>query len=308
MHKKLAAGIMAAVAAVGLVGCSSATGAQKGVEVTGDFGTAATVSVSGDLDTSSLSSRELITGDGDTFNSDDNAEVGLTIYDPTAGSELAAYSTGYTTTTLSSYFPSLTDLLEGKTYGTRLSIVSTAADLTGEGNASTVLGMEDSDPLVTVVDLVDSVQTTDPELSDTFTDADFPTVTLDDSGTPTTTITTGVTPSTTQVKVIKEGDGDTVAAGDTVSVYYQLTRLRDGKQIETNYGDADNIYTTVADSEDSNGSIQGFVTAMVGQKVGSTVLAVIPPSEAYGSISGHTLQHEALVFVLTIDSTAAATE
>lgn len=304
VHKKLAAGIMAAVAAVGLVGCSSSTGAQKGVEVTGDFGTAATVSVSGDLDTSSLSANELIAGDGDTFNSDDNAEVGLVIYDPTNSQELVTYSTSYTLDEWKDYLTPLADELNGKKFGTRLSIVSTASDLLGEGNASTYFSLEDSDPLVTVVDLVDSVQTTDPELSDTFTDADFPTVTLDDSGTPTTTITTGVTPSSTQVKVIKEGDGATVAEGDTVGFYYQLTRLRDGKEVETNYGDSSATSATA----DSSSLIDGFVKALVGQKVGSTVLAVVPPSEAYGSSDGSALQHEALVFVLTIDSTEAATE
>nr|WP_269453674.1 FKBP-type peptidyl-prolyl cis-trans isomerase [Pseudoclavibacter sp. 13-3] len=154
-----------------------------------------------------------------------------------------------------------------------------------------------------VVDVIGQVQTSDPELSDTFSDADFPTVTLDDSGNPTTTITTGISPKTTQVKVIKQGDGETVAEGNSVSFHYQLTKLRDGKQVESNYGG-----DAATSTADETGLIPGFVKALVGQKVGSTVVAVVPPSEAYGSSDGAVMQHETLVFVLTIDSTGPASD
>ncbi|KAB1643751.1 FKBP-type peptidyl-prolyl cis-trans isomerase [Pseudoclavibacter sp. CFCC 14310] len=299
VRKLLTAGVIAATM-VGLAGCSNGS---NGVDVTGDFGTAAAVSVSGDVDTSKVQVKTLIDGDGDTVGKDDNVEIGLALYDPTNQKDLSPYNTTSSLASWKQYFSSLPDQIDGKKIGTRLSITGSASDLLGAGNASSYFGLDDSAPLAMVVDVIGLVQSSDPELSDTFGDADFPTVTLDDSGNPTTTITTGVTPKTTQVKVIKQGDGETVAAGNSVSFHYQLTKLRDGKQVESNYGG-----DAASSTADESGLIPGFVKALVGQKVGSTVVAVVPPSEAYGSSDGAVMQHEALVFVLTIDSTGPASD
>ncbi|MCD7101034.1 FKBP-type peptidyl-prolyl cis-trans isomerase [Pseudoclavibacter sp. 13-3] len=299
MRKWLTAGVIA-VTMVGLAGCSNGS---NGIDVTGDFGTAAAVSVSGDVDTSKVQTKTLIDGDGDTVGKDDNVELGLALYDPTNQKDLSPYNTTSGLTSWKQYFSSLPDQIDGKKIGTRLSITGSASDLLGAGNASSYFGLDDSDPLAMVVDVIGQVQTSDPELSDTFSDADFPTVTLDDSGNPTTTITTGISPKTTQVKVIKQGDGETVAEGNSVSFHYQLTKLRDGKQVESNYGG-----DAATSTADETGLIPGFVKALVGQKVGSTVVAVVPPSEAYGSSDGAVMQHETLVFVLTIDSTGPASD
>lgn len=290
-----------AALAWGLVGCSSTP--NDAVTVTGDFGTAAAISVDGTLSPSGVTTKTLIQGDGDTIADDGNAEVGLAVYDPTNQQDLVTYSTSYSLDEWTQYFSPLADAVHGQQIGTRVSLVGQALDLVGEGNASSYFSLEDSDPLVVVADVIDAVQAEDPETTDTFTDADFPTVTLDDAGTPTTMITTGVTPSTTQVKVIKEGNGTVVAEGDTVSFNYQLTRLRDGKEIESDYGEDAASSTASAD-----GLIAGFAKAIVGQHVGSTVLAVVPPSEGYGDSDGSTLQHETLVFVFTVTDTTAASK
>ena len=47
--------------------------------------------------------------------------------------------------------------------------------------------------------------------------------------------------------------------------------------------------------------MKGFVTALAGQRVGSQVLAVLPPSEAYGATgSGSVPANATLVFVVDI--------
>ncbi|WP_262000771.1 FKBP-type peptidyl-prolyl cis-trans isomerase [Microbacterium sp. Mcb102] len=44
----------------------------------------------------------------------------------------------------------------------------------------------------------------------------------------------------------------------------------------------------------------GFQKALEGQKVGSQVVVVMPPSDGYGASEGHELQKESLVFVVDI--------
>ena len=89
MRKLLTAGVIAATM-VGLAGCSNGS---NGVDVTGDFGTTAAVSVSGDVDTSKVQVKTLIDGDGDTVGKDDNVEIGLALYDPTNQKDLSPYNT-----------------------------------------------------------------------------------------------------------------------------------------------------------------------------------------------------------------------
>ncbi|MFJ2505792.1 FKBP-type peptidyl-prolyl cis-trans isomerase [Microbacterium sp. NPDC087592] len=49
--------------------------------------------------------------------------------------------------------------------------------------------------------------------------------------------------------------------------------------------------------------VAGFQKALEGQKVGSQVVVVMPPSDGYGASEGHELQKESLVFVVDILAT-----
>lgn len=84
----------------------------------------------------------------------------------------------------------------------------------------------------------------------------------------------------TEVQPLIQGDGKTVKKGDTIDVTYTGATLKDGKVFDSsmNAGKA-----PVSFPIGEGGVIPGWDTGLVGQKVGSRVLLVIPASEAYGT-------------------------
>lgn len=126
----------------------------------------------------------------------------------------------------------------------------------------------------------------------------MPTVKLDDKGAPTVTIPDGDAPTETQVAVLKQGDGTTVGAGDLVVVQYLGVKWSDGKEFDSSWS------RDAAPAQfQTTGVVAGFKKALEGQKVGSQVIVVMPPSDGYGASEGHELQKESLVFVVDILAT-----
>lgn len=126
----------------------------------------------------------------------------------------------------------------------------------------------------------------------------MPTVKLDDKGAPTVTIPDGDAPTETQVAVLKQGDGATVASGDLVVVQYLGVKWSDGKEFDSSWS------RDAAPAQfQTTGVVAGFQKALEGQKVGSQVIVVMPPSDGYGASEGHELQKESLVFVVDILAT-----
>lgn len=126
----------------------------------------------------------------------------------------------------------------------------------------------------------------------------MPEVKLDDDGKPTVTIPDGDAPASTQVAVLKQGDGATVASGDLVVVQYLGVKWSDGEEFDSSWS------RDAAPAQfQTTGVVAGFQKALEGQKVGSQVLVVMPPSDGYGASEGHELQNESLVFVVDILAT-----
>src|SRR5699024_8297168 len=104
---------------------------------------------------------------------------------------------------------------------------------------------------------------------------ELPKVTLNDEGKPSVTIPDRKPSGDFAMEVLKKGDGATVKDGDSVTVQYQGTNWRTGKVFDESWGDAPAQFGT-------DQVISGFTKALVGQKVGSQVVAVIPPKDGYG--------------------------
>ena len=85
---------------------------------------------------------------------------------------------------------------------------------------------------------------------------------------------------TTEVQPLIEGDGKKVKKGDTIDATYTGATLKDGKVFDSsmNAGKA-----PVSFPIGEGGVIPGWDKGLVGQKVGSRVLLVIPAKEAYGT-------------------------
>ncbi|WP_231583794.1 FKBP-type peptidyl-prolyl cis-trans isomerase [Cellulomonas sp. A375-1] len=125
----------------------------------------------------------------------------------------------------------------------------------------------------------------------------LPTVTLADDGTPTVKAATGDAPTTLTVQPLIEGSGKEVEAGDNVLVHYSGV-LWDGTPFDDSWSrGAPFQVSSIGQAQ----VIDGWNEGLVGQKVGSQVLLVVPPDKGYGDKeSGSIPANSTLVFVVDI--------
>lgn len=124
----------------------------------------------------------------------------------------------------------------------------------------------------------------------------FPKVTLAADGTPTVKIPASKAPTTLKIAASKVGTGTTVKSGDSVTVQYQGVLWRTGQIFDQSWGKSPTTFATTQ-------VVKGFGDALVGQKVGSQVVAIIPPADGYGttgSTDGTIKGTDTMVFVIDI--------
>lgn len=187
--------------------------------------------------------------------------------------------------------------------GSRVVLVVPPADALGEeGNAQ--LGVAPTDSLVFVID-VNSADlprangTPQPDV------AGFPAVVLDENGVPGITVPSSAPPADFGVAVLKQGDGQTVAEGNQVVVHYTGVVWDSSVREPFDSSWSRGVPTTLRASEGSatvqDGVIKGFADALIGQQVGSQIIAVIPPELGYGEqANGQIPANSTLVFVIDI--------
>ena len=124
----------------------------------------------------------------------------------------------------------------------------------------------------------------------------LPVVNRATDGRPAVSIPKGSAPTKFKSGVVIEGKGDVVKAGDKVVVHY-TGYLWNGTVFDSTWEKGQPTTFTV----DEQHLIPGFVKALTGAKVGSQVIAVIPPSLAYGEAgSGSIPGNSTLVFVVDV--------
>ena len=89
---------------------------------------------------------------------------------------------------------------------------------------------------------------------------------------PTVTLPEGDLPTEFEKATLKKGDGPVVAAGDAVMVQYHGVSWNSGEVFDESWGAAPFSFST------TGGVVQGFADAVIGETVGSQVIAVLPPS------------------------------
>lgn len=266
--------------------CSAAApsgAASEAVKVEGKAGEPATVSFTSPLEVSTLQSTVVTKGTGDPIKSGDLISIALSAFNAEDGSQLG--SLGY----------------DGKTIlPQQISPDSGLAQLIGCASpgariVATFPATEDAGAQVYVVDLLGVVPDAawgDPQPPV----AGMPTVKLDSDGSPTVTIPKGDIPTTFSKATLKKGDGPVVAVGDTVLVQYHGVSWNSGDVFDESWGKKPFSFTV------GSGVVQGFSDAVTGETVGSQVIAVLPPSVAYGEgeINESDLKGQTLVFVVDI--------
>lgn len=263
------------------------------VQVTdGAEGEAPEVAFESPIEVETTQRTVLTEGEGDPLTDADSASIAYVILNGANGEVLE--TTGYDGQTISvpldgSVIAGLTDTLLCSTVGSR--VVGVIPPAEGFGDQGQQLGLETGDNIVVVADVVEP---TAPDLPapEEWTD-NLPTVDLE-SDPPVVTLPAGDAPAGLLLAVLEEGDGDEVTAADSPSLDYQGTSWSTREVFDQSYG-GDPIALP------ATGYVPGFSAAIIGQKVGSTLLVSIPAELAYGADpAAHQLGGQALLFLIQI--------
>ena len=193
-----------------------------------------------------------------------------------------------------------TEGLVGATKGARIAF--TIPPEKGFGSAGNEqLGVKGTDTIVVVADIAD-VHTPLAKIdgAQTAAPAGLPTVEFRNGPTkePTVTVPKSAAPTTTQQATLVQGAGATVQQGQTISAQYHGVLWKDGSVFDSSWQRGASADFPIG----VGGVIPGWDKTLVGKKVGSRVLIVIPPKDGYGDagsppkISGK----DTLVFVVDI--------
>jgi peptidylprolyl isomerase len=274
------------------VACSPSGPISEAVEVSGDFDTEPTTTFAAPVTVPALQRTVVIEGDGTEIQDGAQVNIHFTVYSGQTGNALDA--TGYqpsqvlpVTVDESALLPALVKTLRCAQVGDRIVSVVPPADAFGDTGNETI-GVDPGETIVFVVDVVSVVEPLQPNWT-----TDVPEVSFGEDGTPSVTLT-GEAPAELKLAVLEEGDGETVTALDAPQLDYQGTSWQTGEVFDESYGKQPiNLPVTQY--------VKGFTQALIGQKVGSTLLVSIPPELAYGADpDASPLGGQTLLFVIQI--------
>ncbi|MFJ3335821.1 FKBP-type peptidyl-prolyl cis-trans isomerase [Streptomyces sp. NPDC086766] len=168
--------------------------------------------------------------------------------------------------------------LAGKKVGSRVQMaVPPTWGYGKQGNPQA--GIKGSDTLVFVVDVVDTFNAKSSAKGKDVpqNDAALPKVgTNTDGQAPSVDVSKKPAPKKLVAEYVIEGDGEEVAADNTVLVQYKGVLWDSGKEFDSTYG------RHALTSFSLQQVVKGWAQGLTGKKVGSRVLIVIPPSLGYG--------------------------
>nr|WP_218869057.1 FKBP-type peptidyl-prolyl cis-trans isomerase [Leifsonia psychrotolerans] len=286
--------------------CTPAGTISDSVTVTGALNAAPTVKFKTPLETPKSTERSVvITGTGtEKATAGSSVDVSYSAFNAETGKQVDATEYGAdapaTALTVDStkYIPGLVKALTCSVAGDRVVAVIPPADGSGSAKDGSIVFVIDVKKVAAPPVVLAKANGVDQPVV-----AGLPTVKLAADGAPTITIPKTAPPATLTIANLKKGAGTIVAEGDTVSVEYTGVIWATGKTFDSSWT------TAGPTSFPTTGVITGFSKALVGQAVGSQVLAVIPPADGYGDkgvpeagISGT----DTLVFVLDILGTTPA--
>lgn len=323
MQKIITVFALASMVAIPLVGCS--TPANSGcmalpgphssqITATGTFGDEPTVTLPPAFEATETERSVLISGTGESAVEGQLVEAHYAVYNASTGQAIelnpgSTWSKGnfVLTEKQNDTLPGLYKSLICSKAGDRVVSAVPSSELFGGLNMDlSDRGIGSTDTVVFIFDVSNVGPAPTPTPTPSPTAAPLPTPTewvdnvpaVDLSGdVPVVTLPDAPPSEELELTVIAEGTGDTVAdLNASVTVDYQGISWDDGTIF-------DQSYTREGPSSFAvSGVIQGFAAAMIGQKVGSTLLVTIPPKYAYGLAgeSGHALAGQTLVFLIQI--------
>jgi hypothetical protein len=294
--------LTAAIVTVGLVASLSAcasTGAPSGdctpstksghasslVTATGKAGTALDVKFPTPLITKGIEVSTVSKGDGRTLHPGEIGDFGVTAVNATTGqtidvglkpTDLLRRTAGESSDTTGPFGK----ILECATVGSRIAATMTVATAFGQGGTEEGLG--DKDTVVIVIDVARGfIGRADgaPQLAEN----GMPAVVLAPDGQPGISVPAEAPPKKTRTATLKRGDGDKVKKDDLVVVHTNAIVWGADAIVDDLSSWPSGVPNTFVVSEDrvgdQGGVLPGLSKALVGARIGSQLLVVIPPGE-----------------------------
>lgn len=267
-----------------LVACLSActkddgeTSAVEQVTVGGDFGALPQVTFPTPLEVTETETSTVIEGEGTRLAEGDVALLSYLAVDASTGEVIEdnfgsqPQTVRVTEEDAGPLYENLLDAAEG----TRLLRVEL-------GTA------ERPDPVVIVYDVMHTRAWGEP----VETPGDAPEVELAANGEPSITIPEEEPPTSLEIVPLRQGDGAQVRSGMAVTVRYLAVSWSDGEVVDSTWS-AGHGPTTIA----FTGLIEGWQNGLVDARVGSQVMLVVPPDQAFGE--------DTLVYVIDVLAVSA---
>ena len=257
------------------------------------------VSFPSPLNAEAVQSRVVVEGDGPVFTGRNLVEFEFAGYNGGSG-QLIQQSSFDGAETPSGFFgpnqvPNFCEALAGTKEGSRV-VAIIPPDQAHNGEGVPALGVGPADSFVFVIDLkrVFMERATGSSVAP---EAGFPSVVTTPEGIPGVTIPNSPAPTELKVAQLIRGEGEIVQKGQLVTMHYSGFVWDSSEKFDSSWDSGQPAQFQMQDGA----LIEGFLSAVVGQPVGSQVIAIIPPGLGYGDAGAGTIPPGAtLVFVIDI--------
>ena len=288
--------------ASGIAGCDPAAkpgSASAVVTAPGTLGSAPKVNFPTPLYTKTTQASTIIAGTGAPITSGQPVLLDVSILNGANATPLQktsyAATGGSLITAGKSSFPAVSEGLECAQVGSRIAIVGSAKDSHG-GAADAANGIGKDDSFVYVVDVKDTFLAK-ANGADQIPVNGMPAVVLTADGTPGISVPAHTAPKSSVVNVLKSGEGAKVKSNQFVVVKYTAIGWNSKTVFDSTWTDHQASVIQVGSATVST----GLSTALIGKRVGSQILAVLPPkAAAVADGSGKAPADDAAVYVVDI--------
>jgi FKBP-type peptidyl-prolyl cis-trans isomerase len=318
MRRLLAITVIPLLACLVIAGCGSSkpsasssssaaannSSANASVTVAGAFGATPVVKIPKLAANNKLTVKTVIPGTGSTVTKSTAMAANFVLYfwNGTSSTLKANTFTQNPTVIGGTMLPGLETALIGQKVGARVLAVIPPADGYGtSGNSQ--LGITGSTTLVFVIDVIKSYADTASAIGaqESNGGGSLPTVTAHTGSAPTITIPANNPPSALVTKTLIKGSGPKVVKGQYVIAQYTGYIWRTKKVFDSSWTSGSPFGFVIGASPEQ--VISGWDSGLAGQTVGSRVMLVIPPKDAYGSTGASQAGitgKDTLVFVVDI--------
>ena len=281
--------------------CGPFTGGEQvdSISVSETLGEKPVVTFPSPLSAEAIQARVVVEGDGPVFTGRNLVEFEFAGYNGGSG-QLIQQSSFDGTETPSGFFgpgqvPNFCEALAGAKEGSRV-VAILPPDQAHNGEGVPALGVGPADSFVFVIDLT-KVFLEKATGSRVAPEAGFPSVVTTPDGIPGVTIPNSPAPTELKVAQLIRGEGELVEKGQLVTLHYSGFVWDSSEKFDSSWDSGQPAQFQMQDGA----LIEGFLSAVVGQPIGSQVIAIIPPALGYGDAGAGTIPPGAtLVFIIDI--------